>query len=180
MSHSSSIRRHGGELVDCGDWHNTSITQSNTPNTQTDATPIHTQIHHAAGASSRNASISNSKSVTNTSAPSNRSAPMAHPAASSKSARIFDTSNSSIDMWLNSEPVTLAAENTSDRPLYCLSVNERNNSFVVGGADHSLRVYDMSSVTMRRELYSKVSRNRHKIPVYIFSACTPVMDEPRM
>lgn len=53
--------------------------------------------------------------------------------------------------------MTLGVDQASDRPLYCLSVNERNNSFVTGGADHSLRVYDLSSGTLRRELYSKSS-----------------------
>jgi len=61
------------------------------------------------------------------------------------------------DLWLHSQPTTLAADRTSDRPLYCLSVNERTGSFVVGGADHSLRVYDLHSATLRRELYSKTS-----------------------
>jgi WD40 repeat protein len=52
--------------------------------------------------------------------------------------------------------VTLAVDQASDRPLYCLGVNERAHSFVTGGADHSLRVYDFSG-TLRRELYSKTS-----------------------
>lgn len=55
--------------------------------------------------------------------------------------------------------MTLAVDqaSASDRPLYCLSVNEHNGSFVVGGASHSLYVYSLDSATLRRELYSKTS-----------------------
>ena len=61
--------------------------------------------------------------------------------------------------WLHTEPVTVAVDpaTASDRPLYCLAVNERNGSFVVGGASHSLYVFDLASAALRRELYSKQS-----------------------
>jgi WD40 repeat protein len=61
------------------------------------------------------------------------------------------------DRWLHTEPVTCAVDKSSDRPLYCIAVNERTHSFVAGGADHSLRVYDSGTASMRRELYSKTS-----------------------
>ena len=43
----------------------------------------------------------------------------------------------------------------SDRPLLCSSVSSTGQEVVLGGSDHSLRIYDVNSGKLKRQLYSK-------------------------
>lgn len=179
MSRRSEAAGRGGELVDV-DWHSlpAASVQSTHINEATPAahSPVSTQrpqyTREGSIASRTGRNIASSSTASSHSKPNSSRATKPLTASSSMpSSSVLPSSAAS--SWLHQEPVTIGADKGSDRPLYCMSVSERVGSFVVGGADHSLRVYDLASCRLRRELYSKTSGHTEWV------TCVAAMEDGR-